>query len=104
MFSDTLYFLINILFTLFDTTPIIRAWAFAIRLHPFNPWSRTIFQVSDWLVQPIRRVVSPGNRADWPSLLACWITALVYLLLSWVLMTRSLPAPQSLVPALVASV
>ncbi|HLR13483.1 MAG TPA: YggT family protein [Burkholderiaceae bacterium] len=103
MFSDTLHFLINILFTLFGIALIIRAWAFAIRLHPFNPWSRTLFQVSDWLVQPIRRLVPPGNRADWPSIIACWLTAFAYLLLTWLLLTGSLPAAQSLLPAVVAS-
>lgn len=103
MLSNTLHFLVDILFTLFGIALIVRAWAYAIRLHPFNPWARTIFQVSDWLVQPIRRVIRPGKRADWPTLFACWLTALLYLLLTWTLLTGSLPPVQSLLPALVAS-
>lgn len=103
MLSNTLHFLVDILFTLFGIVLLLRAWMFAIRLHPFNPWSRTILQVSDWLVQPIRRIVGPGNRLDWPSLIACWLTALIYLLLTWTILTGSLPPAQNILPALVAS-
>ena|SRR5690625_361907 len=103
MLSDTLHLIVSILFTLFGVALLIRAWAFAIRLHPFNPWSRTIFQLSDWLVLPIRRLVSPGQRLDWPSILACWVTAFLYLILSWTLLTGSLPAPQALLPAIIAA-
>lgn len=104
MLSNTLHFLINILFTLFGIALVLRAWTFAIRLHPFNPWSQAVLSVTDWLVLPIRRFVSPGNRVDWPSLIACWLTALVYLMLTWVLLTGSFPSFQSLLPGAVAAV
>lgn len=103
MLSNTLHFLINILFSLFGIALILRAWTFAIRVHPFNPWSQAILRVTDWLVLPIRRLVSPGNRTDWPSLLACWLTALAYLFLTWVLLTGSLPPAQSLLSGLLAA-
>lgn len=103
MLSNTLHFLINILFSLFGIALILRAWTFAIRLHPFNPWSQAVLRVTDWLVLPIRRLVAPGNRADWPTLLACWLTALVYLMLTWVLLTGSLPPVQSLFSGLIAA-
>lgn len=103
MLSNTLNLLINVLFSLFGIALVIRAWTFAIRLHPFNPWSQAILRVTDWLVLPIRRLISPGNRVDWPSLVACWLTAFVYLLLTWVVLTGSLPPYQSLVPGLLAA-
>ncbi|HLU16120.1 MAG TPA: YggT family protein [Burkholderiaceae bacterium] len=103
MLSNTFHFLINILFTLFGIALILRAWTYAIRLHPFNPWSQAVLRVTDWLVQPIRRIVSPGNRVDWPSLLACWLTALAYLWLTWLLLTGGLPPIQSMAPSLVAA-
>lgn len=103
MLSNTLHFIINILFSLFGIALIVRAWTFAIRLHPFNPWSQTILRVTDWLVLPVRRVIAPGNRTDWPSLVACWLTALAYLLLTWVILTGSLPPLNSLAPALVSA-
>ena len=81
MAQDILQFLIDIVFQLFGIGLILRAWMFAIRLHPFNPFSQAILRATDWLVQPIRRIVPGSGRFDWPSILACWITAVLYLLL-----------------------
>ena len=103
MLNNTLHFIINILFSLFGIVLIMRAWMFAIRLHPFNPYSQAVLRLSDWLVQPLRRFIPQGNRVDWPSLFACWLTALVYLLLTWVTLTGSLPSANMLPPALVAA-
>jgi len=104
MFGDALHFILNIACTLFGIALIVRAWMYAIRLHPFNPYSQAVLRITDWLVQPLRKVVRPSGRIDWPSLLASWLTALVFLLLSWLLLTGALPPPASLVPALLASV
>jgi len=103
MFADILHFIFNIAFTLFGIALIIRAWAYAIRLHPFNPYSQAVFKITDWLVRPIKKVVPSGQKLDWPSIVACWLTALVYLLVTWFLLTGQLPAVQSLLPALMAS-
>src|SRR5690554_4990236 len=104
MFSDVLYFLLNILFSLFGIALIIRAWMYAIRLHPFNPYSQAVLRVTNWLVTPIRSVLRPSNRVDWPSLFACWLTALVYLLLMWLLLTGRLPSAEGMVRSLIAAV
>lgn len=104
MFSDVLYFVLNILFSLFGIALILRAWMYAIRLHPFNPYSQAILRATNWLVTPLRNLVKPSNRFDWPSLLACWLTALVFLLLTWVLLTGQLPPVESLTRSLVAAV
>ena len=103
MLSDVLLFIVNIAFSLFGIALIIRAWIYAIRLHPFNPYSQAVIRITDWLIQPLHKLVKPGPRADWPALLACWLTAFVFLLLTWVLLTGQLPAPASLPPALLAS-
>lgn len=103
MISDILHLLINVVFSLFGIALLIRAWMFTIRLHPFNPYSQAIIRATDWLVQPIRKVVSVGNRIDWPSLLACWLTAFLFLILTWVVLTGQLPMPNTLLPAILAS-
>ncbi|GAB2893584.1 YggT family protein [Paralcaligenes sp. KSB-10] len=103
MLSDALHFIINIVFTLFGIALIIRAWMFAIRLHPFNPYSQAVLRLTDWLIQPIRKIVRPGNRLDWPCLLASWLTAFVFLLLTWIVLTGQFPPVSSLLPAVLAS-
>lgn len=96
-------FIVNIIFTLFGIALLLRAWIFAIRLHPFNPYAQAVLRITNWLVQPMRRVIPSGNKIDWPSLVACWLTALVFLLLTWWLFMGTLPSLQSLAPALVAA-
>lgn len=101
MVQNILLFLIDIIFQLFGIALILRAWIYAIRLHPFNPYSQAILRVTDWLVQPIRRVVPASGRFDWPSILACWISAIIYLLLTWLLaMGGLLPSTSAIVPLL----
>lgn len=104
MFSDVLYFVLNILFSLFGIALILRAWMYAIRLHPFNPYSQAVLRATKWLVTPLRSVVKPSNRVDWPTLLACWLTALVYLLVTWVLLTGQFPSAEGLTRSFVAAV
>ncbi|HUH88943.1 MAG TPA: YggT family protein [Pusillimonas sp.] len=103
MASGILGFVLDIVFLLFGIALIVRAWAYAIRLHPFNPYSQAVIRLTDWLVQPLRRIVPPRGKVDLPSLLACWLTAFVYLLATWVVLTGQLPMVQGLVPALIAS-
>lgn len=103
MVSDILGFVLDIVFLLFGIALIVRAWAYAIRLHPFNPYSQAVIRITDWLVQPLRKLVPARGRVDLPSLLACWLTALVYLLATWIVLTGQLPMVQALLPALLAS-
>lgn len=81
MFSEVFTFLINIVFSLFGVALLLRAWTYATRLPPFNPVSQTIFKLSDWLIVPLHKIVRGSHRVDWPSILACYLTALIYSLL-----------------------
>jgi YggT family protein len=103
MFSDALGFLLKTVFSLFGIALIVRAWIYAIRLHPFNPYSQAVLRVTRWLVQPLQHIVRPGHRIDWPSLLGCWLTAFVLILASQLLYAGQLPAPQVLVPVALAA-
>ncbi|MCX5591076.1 YggT family protein [Alcaligenes endophyticus] len=84
MFSEVFTFLINIIFSLFGVALLLRAWAYATRLHPFNPISQTLFKVTDWLVLPLRKIVKNSMRLDWPSLLGAYLAALLYTLLIFI--------------------
>lgn len=103
MFGNVLSFLVTLAFTLFGVALILRAWTYAIRLHPFNPYSQSLHKLTDWLVQPIRKLIGPGKRFDAPSILACWLTAFVFQLLLWVVLTGHLPLVQNLLPTVLAS-
>jgi len=81
MFSDIARFLIDIVFTLFGAVLLLRAWMQAVRLHPANPVSRGVFQATDWIVKPLRRIIPGVGGIDWASIVAAWLTALVFLVL-----------------------
>lgn len=106
MFGDIAAFLLSTIFTLFGAVLILRFWMQCIRLQPYTPLARTVHQVSDWLVLPLRRVVKGWGGLDWASLAAVWLTALIYLILS--LMAFDIPIqgifPSALWVALLISI
>lgn len=81
MFGEIFQFLINILFTLFGAALVLRCWFQYARVHPYHPIVQGIAQATNWLVHPLRRVIPGFAGIDWASLIAAWLTAVVYLLL-----------------------
>ena len=102
MLGEILRFLLEIAFTLFGAALIARAWMHAIRLHPFNPLARVIYQATNWLVLPLRKIIPAGNKIDWTSLVATWLAALVYLVLIWLVAIGAL-IPAVLLPSAMLS-
>src|SRR3546814_19528804 len=51
MLNNVLHFIISIVFSLFGIALLVRAWIYAIRLHPFNPYSQGVLRLSNWLIQ-----------------------------------------------------
>lgn len=90
MVNDILYFILQIALSLLGIAFIFRAWLYAVRLPPFNPYSQAVIQVTDWAVQPIRKFISPRKHIDLPSLIVAWICAVVFIIGSWVLLTGTL--------------
>lgn len=95
MFGDIALFLLNVVFTLFGAALVLRTWVQAIRLPPYNPISQALFQFTDWLVRPLRRVVPGWRGIDWAPLLGAWLAAILYLVLMFTLYGAD---PRSLFP------
>lgn len=102
MLGDIIRFLLEITFTLFGAALILRTWIHAVRLHPFNPLARAIYQGTNWLVLPLRRVIPATGSIDWTSLIAAWVAALIYLILVWLSAVGALP-PASALPSAMGS-
>ena len=102
MVSQILLFLVNIFFSALGILLVGRAWVYAIRIHPFNPYVQGILRATDWLVQPLRKALPSSNRIDWASLIGGWLVALIYLLLTWTIATQQLPPLAMLAPAALA--
>ena len=68
----------------------LRAYLQVVRLHAHNPLSRLTFQMTDWIVLPIRRWVPGFGGFDWASALAALLMALILAVAFYVLMTANL--------------
>ncbi len=80
MFSNIFYFLFEIIVTLFGAACILRFWMQAARVHPYHPLLRGIGQATNWIVHPLRRVIPGYGGRDLASLVAAWLTGVVYVL------------------------
>ena len=77
MLGDIFRFLLDTLFTLLGAALVARAWMHAVRMHPFNAVVRFIYQATNWLVNPLRRLLPSQGRVDYASIVGAWLTALV---------------------------
>lgn len=81
MLVDIVCFLLEVVFTLFGAMLVLRSWVYAVRAHSMNPLVHTIYQITDWFILPLQRLIKPHLLIDWSSLFAAWLSALVYLVL-----------------------
>ena len=102
--TNVLSFLLDTISSLFGAALLLRAWAFAIRMHPFNPYLQAIFRLTNWLVHAVRKVVPSAGKTDWASLVGALLTAFVYLLLTGLVLSSALPGLAQLPSMLIFSV
>lgn len=78
--------------SLFVVACALRAYLQAVRLHAQNPLSRMTFQMTDWIVLPMRRLIPGFGGVDWASVLAALLLSvlmavLYFFLMSWGLLS-----------------
>lgn len=72
-----LWLAIKIIGSLFVVACALRIYLQLLKLHPQNPLSRLTFQMTDWIVLPMRRVIPGFGGFDWASALAAVLLALL---------------------------
>nr|WP_221292410.1 YggT family protein [Herbaspirillum sp. SJZ102] len=55
---------------------LLRFWMQVVRVRPPQSVGQFVYQLSDWLVKPLRRVM-PGGAYDWASLLGAFLIVLL---------------------------
>ena len=96
MLGEILRFLLDIFFSLLGAVLLARVWIFAVKLHPFNPISQAIYQATNWIVTPVRKLFPAGSGIDVASLVVAFFCAVAYLIMMWIVSTGSLPSPAAL--------
>lgn len=68
---------------------LLRFWIQIVRVRPPPQIAQFTFQLSDWIVKPLRRVIPGVGGFDWASLIAAYLIVLVctaikvWLVLEW---------------------
>jgi YggT family protein len=72
---------------------LLRFWMQAIRVRPPFSIAQFLFQLTDWLIKPLRRVLPGVGGYDWASLLGAFLIALLSTLVHlWILSLFSVQA------------
>ena len=74
---QALWLLIETLGSLLAGACLLRAYMNFCGVGMRNPVGQFVLAFTDWLVGPLRRMLSPRGRIDWPSLLAALIVAVL---------------------------
>lgn len=77
MLYEMFSFVIDIVAGIFAGFLLLRFWMQTLRLRPPSSLGQAVFQLTDWLVRPIRRVVPGFAGLDWASLIAAFLVALL---------------------------
>jgi YggT family protein len=62
---------------------LLRFWMQATRVRPPSSVAQFTFQLSDWLVRPMRRIVPGVGGYDWASLLGAFLVVLLATSVRW---------------------
>lgn len=103
MLLGLLQFLLGAVTSIFGVLLLLRAWTYVWALSPRHPFVQLSRRATDWLVEPLAKMVPRSGGYDWPSLLAALLTAVAAVLLLRVL-TGMPMTPLGLVVAPLATV
>lgn len=85
-----LWLVLKTIGSLFVVACALRVYLQLVKLHPQNPLSRLTFQMTDWIVRPMRRVIPGFAGFDWASALASLLLSLALAVLFYFLMSSHL--------------
>jgi YggT family protein len=70
-------FLVSTLFSVLMIALFVRVIASWFGVSPYRPWMRLAMALTDWLIQPIRRILPPVGMLDFSPLVAWLVLSLV---------------------------
>jgi YggT family protein len=78
MMLDSIFVLIiNTVAIVLAGALLLRFWMQAVRVRPPMEIAQFTYQLTDWLVRPLRRVLPGAGGYDWASLIAAFLVALI---------------------------
>ena len=77
-------FVVDTVAGLFAGFLLLRFWMQALRVRPPMGLAQSVFQITDWVIHPIRRLIPGLGGYDWASLIATFLVALLALTLEYI--------------------
>lgn len=68
--------IVNAVASILAGVMLLRFWMQVVRVRPPQSVGQFVYQLSDWLVRPLRRVM-PGSGYDWASLVGAFLIVLL---------------------------
>ncbi|KQZ42672.1 hypothetical protein ASD58_24230 [Duganella sp. Root1480D1] len=69
--------IVDVVASLLGGVLLLRFWMQAIRVRPPSSVAQFTFQLSDWLVRPLRRIVPGMGGYDWASLIGAFLIVIL---------------------------
>ncbi|MBV8624318.1 MAG: YggT family protein [Herbaspirillum sp.] len=76
MLHSIFMLIVNAVASILAGVMLLRFWMQVVRVRPPQSVGQFVYQLSDWLVRPLRRVM-PGGAYDWASLLGAFFIVLL---------------------------
>lgn len=77
MFDSVFMLIVDTVAIVLAGALLLRFWMQAVRVRPPIQIAQFVYQLTDWLVRPLRRVLPGAGGYDWASLLGAFAVALV---------------------------
>jgi YggT family protein len=74
---DWARFVVSGLFTVLMIALLIRVISSWFGISPYRPWMRPVMALTDWIIDPIRRILPPFGMIDFSPLVAWLVLSLV---------------------------
>ena len=80
MATQALTFVLEVFFGLFAFGFLLRFMMQAMRAPFRNPFGQAVIALTDWAVKPLRKVIPGSKGYDWASLVAAYLTEILWML------------------------
>ncbi len=77
MFDSIFMLIVDTVAIILAGALLLRFWMQAVRVRPPIQIAQFVYQLTDWLVRPLRRVLPGAGGYDWASLLGAFVVALI---------------------------
>ena len=85
LLTGLIQFLFTSVMSILGVLLLLRAWVYVWAFSPRHPIVQLARRATDWLVEPLSKLIPRSGSYDWPSLVAALVAAVIMVLMQRVL-------------------